>query len=63
MQFVLTINTDNEAFDPDPRPEIARLLNLACNRITDALITAEPVTLLDGNGNTVGDYRWMQAAK
>lgn len=61
-RFILTIETSNAAFHPDPDvepsevdtyPEVARLLRLAADRIDQGQI---PGALLDINGSVVGAY-------
>ena len=57
-RFVLTINTENEAFEPDARLEIARILDqlasdLDCGK---ARLDWTHKSIQDINGNTVGHY-------
>jgi hypothetical protein len=51
--FTLTIETDNDAFDADPREEVARLLE-----VTAAKLRAghEEGRCVDSNGNRVGRF-------
>lgn len=55
--FTLSIDLENDAFDPDPRPELVRLL-----RQTALRVEANPSSLegsgklMDNNGNTVGSW-------
>jgi hypothetical protein len=54
--FMLTITTDNAAFDP-PGPEIARILTEVASRIRDEGMSAFQNGILrirDYNGNRVG---------
>jgi len=52
--FTLTIKTDNEAFQPDAGPELARILRGLADDLDagSGNITAAP--LFDANGNRVG---------
>lgn len=52
MTIKITIQTDNDAFYPDPGTEIARILREYADEITNAAIV--PCILLDANGNAVG---------
>jgi len=53
--FVLRIETGNSAFEPDPSPEVARILReLAKSIETNGLDVGTRVRLMDVNGNTVG---------
>lgn len=61
-KFQLYIHTGNAAFDPDPAPELARLL-----RATAAFIDAGASfdmfqTIRDINGNDVGRFALKRAA-
>jgi hypothetical protein len=51
--FTVTIETDNDAFTPDPRPELARILRRVADHIEAGL---DAGTLADINGNTVGSF-------
>ena len=56
MRYLVEIATDNDAFYPEPGPELARILRKLAERIETAApdeLTA-PVRLMDYNGNTVG---------
>jgi hypothetical protein len=56
MTITITIQTDNEAFQPDPAAEVARILNKyfvdPLDRVDLEYITG--LKLRDINGNTVG---------
>ena len=53
MRIVITIDTDSDAFRPDPVPEVVRLLSEAADYAhARGLVTTR--ALLDLNGNTVG---------
>ena len=45
--FHLTVNVDNAAFDPDPRPELARILRAVAERVE--------------SGEHIGHYRRLVA--
>lgn len=51
--FTLTIDTSNDAFQPDPGPEVGRLLRQVVHEV-EAGYDARP--LRDENGNTVGSW-------
>lgn len=62
MRFELTLHCDGAAFDPDPVPEIHRLLLIAAGKLR-ADHPAEDLgnvdlALLDYNGNTAGHARF-----
>lgn len=52
-RFTLTIDTDNAAFDPDPAPEVARILRQTADRV-EAGVTSGAAR--DINGNRVGTF-------
>ena len=57
MQFTLTINMDNEAFQNRPLGELAECLNSVVERL--CLSGNQPVDngrIRDTNGNTVGNW-------
>lgn len=56
MQFRLTIDTDNAAFDDDPAGEISRMLH----DIADIVVGphGHTTSILDVNGNRVGSWKW-----
>ncbi len=53
--FTLTIETRNQAFDPDPFPEVARILRVLADDFDAGL---EPALLYDINGNSVGSCEY-----
>lgn len=53
MNIIITINTDNAAFEDDPGAEVARILNSLAQKIGRWGIPSD-MKLLDSNGNTVG---------
>ena len=56
MSFRLDLDLGNDAFDPDPRPEIARLLRQAALRVEHSSATYGEGKLMDANGNSVGSW-------
>lgn len=54
-KITITINTENAAFDPKPRYEIARILEGLSIKIADEWEI--PDVLLDVNGNKVGTVK------
>ena len=58
MTFKLEIATDNEAFDPYPGVEVARILRELSDKIEcDRLHVGASYRLSDVNGNRVGEAR------
>lgn len=53
MTYLVRIETDNDAFYPDPGPELARILRTLADRL-EGEGSSEPIRLRDYNGNTVG---------
>lgn len=51
--FALKIMTLNDVFQPDPAPELARILRSMADRIEFGLGSDE-MTIKDANGNAVG---------
>jgi hypothetical protein len=47
---------DNDAFQPDPRPELQRLLTQAALRVANASLEGDDGRLMDANGNHVGTW-------
>lgn len=60
MKFVLSITTDNDAFYPEPFPEIAKLLR----KVAMELDTGENAefyrNIRDTNGNIVGAFKLLK---
>lgn len=54
--FHLTVNVDNAAFDPDPRPELARILRAVAQLVEDGEHIGHYLTVFDVNGNDVGRF-------
>ena len=56
MRYLIEIATDNDAFFPEPGPELARILRQLAERIesADPEELGAGVRLLDYNGNGVG---------
>lgn len=55
--FKLEIHTDNDAFQPNPRIEVSRILH----ELEQAILRGETRkrgALRDINGNTIGAYRF-----
>jgi hypothetical protein len=52
----IRIDTENDAFGPQPGPELARILRKLADRIDDdyTLETEPTILLRDGSGNPVG---------
>lgn len=57
MNFTLTINCDNAAFEHSPTAEIASILHRTVADIQSGVEVGDTGTLRDANGNTVG--RWQ----
>ncbi len=53
MRFTLEIECDNDAFEPSPKMEIARILCATVKRIKSG---ADSGPLFDENGNKVGKW-------
>ncbi len=51
--FTLTINTDNEAFTPEPGAEVARILRVIADRVEAGRTDG---AAMDVNGNRVGSF-------
>lgn len=56
MKFMLNLTADNAAFDPDPGPEIARILRKIADHIESGGEYEFFQTILDVNGNDVGRF-------
>lgn len=55
-RFTVIVDTDNEAFTPDPAFELTRILQRIAERISDEGLSGFFETILDANGNDVGQY-------
>ena len=55
MNITITINTDNAAFEGDPRFEVGRLLRELARKVEDNGVDDTPC--MDINGNKVG---WLR---
>jgi hypothetical protein len=51
VKFIITLNTDNAAFDSEDTSEVRRVLAKAADQISDP--TASGGSVRDSNGNTV----------
>jgi hypothetical protein len=60
VKLVITIDTDNDAFQPDPGPEVERILFELGLRLSRARFESFPTALIlkDINGNEAGDVRY-----
>jgi hypothetical protein len=56
MKFLLNVRTSNDAFVPDPRPELVRILRDVAGRVEAGEEIHWFRTIHDANGNDVG--RW-----
>ena len=56
MAFVLTIETDNAAFDEDKKPEIIRILQKTIKTLTVDDTARFSEIIHDNNGNAVGSW-------
>jgi hypothetical protein len=53
--FKLKFETDNGAFDNAPREEVARILEEITAKVRAGTYSGK---IMDGNGNTVGEWSW-----
>ena len=57
-KLTIALELDGAAFDPEPGPEVARILEYLAGTFRDTLVIAprgpEPMAVRDINGNTVG---------
>lgn len=61
MKFVLEMACDNAAFDEDLPGEVARILRHHADGIArHALMAGDTGRVMDGNGNTVGTWRYTE---
>jgi hypothetical protein len=59
MKFTLTLTTDNDAFQPEPGDEVARILREVASRVLhdrDCTGNAWSGTVRDINGNACGAW-------
>ena len=57
MKFLVEIECSNNAFQPDPQPEIYAVLAALADMVADSGILTG--TLKDGNGNRCGKF-WTE---
>jgi len=55
--YRVTISTDNDAFAPDPAPELATILRTLAAQIEAGADLGYTYVLVDTNGNTCGTAR------
>jgi hypothetical protein len=55
--FTLTINLENDAFSPEPEPEVARILRVIADKLEENPGYPMYQTVFDVNGNDVGRFR------
>lgn len=55
--FNLTLRTDNDAFQPEPNLEVARILREIANKVEREGAIGLFQTIFDSNGNDVGRYK------
>lgn len=60
MRFVLTMDTDNDAFADGALPEVARILTDVARRVGEG---SSAGTCRDINGNTVGEFTFTAAGQ
>lgn len=58
MKLVITIETENAAFDERREAECATILRALADRLGAWQVTHDPLVLRDGNGNRAGTARW-----
>jgi len=56
--LTITIDTANAAFDPDPAPELARILATIAGRVADGC-RYDDQPIHDANGNRVGAVNYV----
>lgn len=56
MKFVIVIDCENEAFDPNPSAELARILEQLASRVRYQDDLMSRGYLMDVNGNKCGVY-------
>lgn len=57
MEFTVRFDCDNAAFDPDPGPEIARILRVVAQQVEDGEDASKSLNTRDINGNVVGTFK------
>ena len=60
MKYIITIKTDNAAFEDDESAEIERILQRLAARLRNEVTPPSYVSLRDSNGNTVGQLQITQ---
>lgn len=58
MRFSLEIACDNAAFADDTTGEVARILRAVADRL-DGQFIGPSISMLDGNGNHVGEAEFL----
>ncbi|MEE9149943.1 MAG: hypothetical protein V3U27_21405 [Candidatus Tectomicrobia bacterium] len=57
-KLTIALELDSAAFDPEPGPEVARILGYLADTFRDTLVVTprgpEPLAVRDINGNTIG---------
>ncbi|HWC37359.1 MAG TPA: hypothetical protein VG476_02465 [Acidimicrobiales bacterium] len=56
-EFSVRFDCDDDAFHPEPGPEIARILRVVADRMEAGEDASRPVVIRDINGNVVGTYK------
>ena len=56
MKAIITIDLDNDAFQPYKSKEVVRILRRLADDIKTKGICAAPTKLMDINGNSVGRF-------
>jgi hypothetical protein len=57
QKFELNINCRDDAFQPDARPEVVRILRDIATQLENGETAAFYRTILDSNGNDVGRFK------
>ena len=58
-QVTVKINTDNDAFTPDPHREVCRILEALSTRIHTDGTLGDRIAVRDYNGNLVGSLEYQ----